>query len=153
MNAPYFWTGPTLLAQEAEVPLDTSVAPAGDPEATDGEAGTTLQDGTALRDGTAGDADGARPTGGLFDSAFFLPLLLLFVVLMMFSLGGGRKEKKRRAAMIASLKKGAKVQTVGGVLGTVVEVRDDEVLVKVDESSNTRMRFAKTAINAVTSEE
>ena len=55
--------------------------------------------------------------------------------------------------MLATLAKGAKVTTVGGVLGTVVEVRDEEVVVKVDENSNTRMRFAKSAINAVTAEE
>ena len=83
-----------------------------------------------------------------------LPILILvFAVLIIFSMGSGRKEKKRRAAMLATLAKGAKVQTVGGVLGTVVEVRDDEVVVKVDENSNTRMRFAKSAINAVTAEE
>ena len=83
-----------------------------------------------------------------------LPILILvFAVLIIFSMGTGRKEKKRRAAMLATLTKGAKVTTVGGVLGTVVEVRDDEVVVKVDENSNTRMRFAKSAINAVTAEE
>ncbi len=78
-----------------------------------------------------------------------LPLMLVFVVLMIFTMGSGRKEKKRKAAMLVSLQKNAKVQTAGGIMGTVVEVRDDEVVVKVDESSNTRMRFAKSAISTV----
>ena len=33
--------------------------------------------------------------------------------------------------------------------GTVVEAKDDEVLVKVDESSNTKIRFARSAIHQV----
>jgi len=51
--------------------------------------------------------------------------------------------------MLAALKKGDKVQTAGGILGTVVEVRDSEVVVKVDENANTRLRFARSAIQAV----
>ena len=52
---------------------------------------------------------------------------------------------------MASLAKGSKVQTIGGILGTVVEVRDDELIVKVDENSNTRLRFAKSAVTTVLS--
>jgi len=73
-------------------------------------------------------------------------------VIMLFSMGSGRKEKKKRAEMLSQLAKGATVQTVGGVKGTVMEVREgaDEVVVKVDEKSNTSMRFARSAIIAVT---
>jgi preprotein translocase subunit YajC len=38
------------------------------------------------------------------------------------------------------------------VLGTVVDVRDNEVVVKVDESSNTKMTFIRSAIHRVISE-
>jgi preprotein translocase subunit YajC len=41
------------------------------------------------------------------------------------------------------------VQTIGGVLGTVVDVRDNEVLVKVDETNNVKIRFNRTAIKEV----
>jgi preprotein translocase subunit YajC len=51
--------------------------------------------------------------------------------------------------MLGQLKKGDRIQTIGGVLGTVVEARDTEVLVKVDESSNTKIRFARSAIHRV----
>jgi preprotein translocase YajC subunit len=42
-----------------------------------------------------------------------------------------------------------KVMTIGGIKGTVTDVREDEVVVKVDESSNTKMRFTRGAIQKV----
>ena len=55
--------------------------------------------------------------------------------------------------MLDTLKKGDRVQTIGGVLGTVVEARDTDVLVKVDESSNTKIRFSRNAIHRVLDED
>jgi preprotein translocase subunit YajC len=136
-----FAAWPVTLAQENQ---DTSPPPTADAPANPGT--TEPADGT-----TPGNESVPPPGGGL--GGLFLPLILVFAVLLIFSMGGGRKEKKRRAEMLSKLSKGSKVQTVGGVLGTVVDVRDDEVVVKVDENSNTRMRFAKTAINSVTSDE
>jgi len=45
------------------------------------------------------------------------------------------------------------VQTIGGILGTVIEAREGDVLLKVDESSNTKIRFARSAIHRVLEEE
>ena len=80
-----------------------------------------------------------------------LPLIfiLLLVVLWVFLMGGQRREKKRRAAMLESLNKGDRIQTVGGILGTIVEMRDDELVVKVDENTNTRLRFSRSAVQSV----
>jgi preprotein translocase subunit YajC len=76
---------------------------------------------------------------------WLLPLALVFIMLSM----GGRKEKKKHAKMMAALANGDKIRTIGGVLGTVVEVRDDEIVVKVDENTNSRLRFARSAIAAI----
>jgi preprotein translocase subunit YajC len=51
--------------------------------------------------------------------------------------------------MIENLKKGEKVVSIGGIMGTVMDVKGDEVTVKVDESSNVRMKFAKWGIRGV----
>lgn len=51
--------------------------------------------------------------------------------------------------LLKNLKRGDRIQTIGGVLGIVADVRDDEVVIKVDESSNTRIRFARNAIARV----
>jgi preprotein translocase subunit YajC len=54
--------------------------------------------------------------------------------------------------MLAELSKNDRVVTIGGVIGTVVEVRENEVVLKVDESSNTRMRFSRNAIQSLVAE-
>ena len=48
--------------------------------------------------------------------------------------------------MLAALKKGDKVTSIGGIVGTIMDVREDEVVVKVDENNNVRMRFARWAV-------
>jgi preprotein translocase subunit YajC len=60
-----------------------------------------------------------------------------------------RREKKRRAQMLDALKKGDRIQTIGGILGTVVEVREQEVVIKVDENNNTKLHFARAAIQTI----
>ena len=79
----------------------------------------------------------------------FLPILAAIGVLYFFMFRGGQKDKKRLRKMLADLKRNDRIQTIGGVRGTVVDVRDDEVVIKVDESSNVRMRFARSAIKEV----
>ena len=80
------------------------------------------------------------------------PLVLIVAMLVLITITtafGGRKDKKKRAEMMASLKRQDRVQTLGGIIGTVVEIKDDEVVLRVDEGSNTRIRFAKSAIQQV----
>lgn len=142
---------PVTLAQTDSSPAPAS-APAGAPSDTS-PAPSAGGDTTATEGADGAPVDGKEAASGSPFSGILFPMILVLGVLFIFSMGSGRKEKKRRAQLLADLSKGAKVQTVGGVLGTVVEVRDDEVLVKVDENSNTRMRFAKSAISTVLSED
>jgi preprotein translocase subunit YajC len=48
--------------------------------------------------------------------------------------------------MMASLKKQDKVQMIGGEIGTIAELTDDEVVLRVEEG---RIRFARSAVQAV----
>ena len=41
--------------------------------------------------------------------------------------------------MISKIKKNDRVVTIGGIHGTAVTVKDNEIIIKVDESSNTRL--------------
>ena len=84
---------------------------------------------------------------------FLWIVIVMVAVLMFFTIGGQRKEKKKREAMLATIKKGDKIQTVGGILGTVVEIRDQEVIVKVDENNNCRIKFIRSGIQSVIQEE
>lgn len=84
-----------------------------------------------------------------FGGGFLYMIVAIFAVMIVMQIFGGRKEKKRRAEMLASIKRHDKVQTIGGVIGTVAEVRDDEIVLKVDESTNTKMRFSRAAVQQV----
>ena len=122
-------------------PAETSLPPADD-------AAITGVDGAPLSDP---NATGTRASPDPFGGSFLFIIGGMFLVMIFFSINSGRKEKKKKAELLASLAKGSKVQTIGGILGTVVEVRDDELIVKVDENSNTRLRFAKSAVTTVLS--
>ncbi|TWT45310.1 preprotein translocase subunit YajC [Phycisphaerae bacterium RAS1] len=78
-----------------------------------------------------------------------LPLLLPIAIIWWFMLRGQRREKKKYQDMINTLKRNDRVQTIGGIIGTVVDVRDNEVTLKVDESSNVKIRFVRGAIKEV----
>ena len=62
-----------------------------------------------------------------------------------------KKRDKEAKAMIASMKKGDKVVTIGGIHGTIVTVKDKTVVVKVDDSA--RIEFSKEAISSVVSKD
>jgi preprotein translocase subunit YajC len=83
----------------------------------------------------------------------YLPILLGLLVLYFFVFRSKRGEEKKRQQMLDTLKRGDRVQTIGGILGTVLEAKDNEVVVKVDESTNTKMRFTRSAIHRVIQEE
>jgi preprotein translocase YajC subunit len=54
--------------------------------------------------------------------------------------------------MLSSIKKNDSVRTVGGIIGSVVEVKPDVVVLKVDENSNTKVTVARSKIEAVLKE-
>lgn len=97
------------------------------------------------------DGDGSStPSAGNPFGGFLFPLLLAMLVLMVFTtITSGRKEKKRKQEMMSSLARHARVQTVGGVIGTIVELDSESVILRVDEGTNTRIRFARSAIQQV----
>lgn len=97
------------------------------------------------------DADPATGGGGGggFPMDFMFIMILLFVFMIVMSSMSGRKQRKKRAELMAGLEKQDKVQTIGGIIGTVQEIRDNEVILKVDETSGTRVRFSKSAIQQI----
>jgi preprotein translocase subunit YajC len=78
---------------------------------------------------------------------------ILFLVMWLLVIRPKKKEEQKKQALLTALKKGDKVVTIGGMIGTVMDLRDDEVVLKVDESTNTRIRFARAAISKIVGEE
>jgi preprotein translocase subunit YajC len=96
-----------------------------------------------------GEPPGPSPEGRTGQSSMWnmLFLFLLMAVVMYFILfRGPRKQQQQHRQMVESLKKNDRVRTIGGILGTVVDVRGDEVVLKVDESNNTKIRVSVSAI-------
>lgn len=92
-----------------------------------------------------------RPQAGDSFMRFMLPMLLALGVFYFLMFRGQRKDKKKHAQMLANLKRNDRVQTIGGVFGTVVDARDNDVVLKVDEANNVKMRFNRSAIKDVLS--
>ena len=98
----------------------------------------------------AGKPGGGKGSGGLFGSWQLMIVMLGGFFLLYIWMGRSRrKQRRQRQEMLTSLKKGDKITSIGGIVGTVIEVRDDEVTVKVDETGNVRMKFARWAIRGV----
>jgi preprotein translocase subunit YajC len=102
----------------------------------------------------------APTTGGPPAPAWFqmlqgpmFPLMVGVLILYLFVFRQKRTTDKKRTDLLAGLKRGDRVQTIGGIMGTVVEARESDVLLKVDESSNTKIRFSRSAIHRVIEEE
>lgn len=77
----------------------------------------------------------------------FLPFILLFVVMYFILFRGPRKKQQQHKQMMQELAKSDKVQTIGGIIGTVVDIKDDEITIKIDESNNTKMKILRSAIS------
>ncbi len=86
-------------------------------------------------------------------SKMWIGILLMIGVFYFVLFRGNAKPRKKREQMLANMQKNDRVMTIGGILGTVVAVKDKEIVVKVDESTNTKMTFIKDAIRTVVQEE
>lgn len=95
-------------------------------------------------------AKSSPPGGG--GMTFLIGIMLFFMVFMIMSQRGKKKEQRERKNLLDNLTKNDRVMTIGGILGTVVTVREHEVVLKVDESSNTKVTFLKKSIQQVLQE-
>jgi preprotein translocase subunit YajC len=59
---------------------------------------------------------------------------------------GPRKKQQEHKQMVQSLKKNDKVRTIGGIIGTIVDIKDDEITLKIDETNNTKIKVIPSAI-------
>lgn len=74
------------------------------------------------------------------------PMLVMFMAIYYFLLiRPQQKKEKDRQKMLQSLKKGDRVVTSGGIIGTVLGVRDDVVVLKVGDGE-TKIEFLKNAV-------
>jgi preprotein translocase subunit YajC len=84
-----------------------------------------------------------------------LPFVLIGLLFYYMLIRPQRKEQAKRQEMLSNVKKNDRVVTVGGVYGVVMNVHReaDELILKVDESTNTKLRVTLSSIARVLGDE
>lgn len=91
--------------------------------------------------------------GGGGGGNWMFAMLLAVVVFYVFLLSGHRRDRKKRQQMLASISKNDRVMTIGGIIGSVFTVNENEVTLKVDESANVKVTVVRGAIQKVLRED
>ncbi len=89
-------------------------------------------------------ASGAQSGAAGSSWSMWIMLILIFVVMWFFMIRPQRKQQKELQKFREGLKKGDKVVTIGGIYGTVVEVKEKTLLLEVD--SNIKIRVDKNSV-------
>jgi preprotein translocase subunit YajC len=85
----------------------------------------------------------AQPAQG-GGAMMWVMMALIFAVMWFFMIRPQRKQQKELQSFRDGLKKGDKVVTIGGIYGTVCEIKDATVLIEVD--NNVKIRVSKQAL-------
>ncbi|RJG21226.1 preprotein translocase subunit YajC [Paenibacillus thiaminolyticus] len=96
----------------------------------------------------AGAAD-TGAGGGLL--TMLLPFVAMFAVFYFLLIRPQQKKQKQRNSMLSQLKKGDKIVTIGGLHGTIMEITEDIVVLRVNDV--TKMTFDRNAISTVVNSE
>jgi preprotein translocase subunit YajC len=75
------------------------------------------------------------------------PIIVIVIAFYFILIRPQQRRQKDRNTMLKALQPGAKVVTIGGIHGTVTEMDDQTVTLRV--ADNTRMTFERSAVNAV----
>jgi len=74
----------------------------------------------------------------------YLPFILVFVVIYFFMIRPQMKRQKELRKFQESLGKGDKVIVAGGILGKVFDIKEDHIIVEIDD--NVRIRVVKSTV-------
>jgi preprotein translocase subunit YajC len=81
----------------------------------------------------------------------FLPLLIIMFAIMYFLIIRPQKQKeKKRLELISNVRKQDRIVTSGGLHGVVTSVKENEVLIRVDDAKDVKLKIDKGAITSVT---
>lgn len=92
-------------------------------------------------------AAGAAPS----PIAGLMPIFLIFAIFYFLLIRPQQKQQKKQKDMLSKLKKNDEVVTNGGMHGTIVNVDEQTVTLRVDD--NTRIKFQKNTISYVKKKE
>ena len=87
----------------------------------------------------------AQATGSPDIFSQFLPLILLFVGMWFLLIGPQRKRQKAHDLMLKELKSGDLIVTSGGIFGTITNVKEDRLVLRV--ADNTKIELARNFVS------
>ena len=90
---------------------------------------------------------GATPeVGGLSMLTSMLPLILIVVVFYFLMIRPENKRKKEAEELRTSLKVGDSIVTIGGIVGTVVDIKEEKFVIETS-ADRVRIEFQKWALS------
>jgi len=81
------------------------------------------------------------PNAGILN---FIPLIFIFIVFYFLIIRPQQKKQKEHLAMITSLKKNDEIVTAGGILGTIINIKENTFVIRVDE--NVKIEIEKKSV-------
>jgi preprotein translocase subunit YajC len=140
----------TWMIAEAETPAGTTeqTVVTMEPTTPAGETTTSTQQNGAP---AAGDETQKPAPGNPMMQFVLMGLIVVVMYFMLFR--APKKRQQEHKKMVETLKKNDRVRTIGGILGVVLDVRDDEIVLKIDEANNTKIRVIPSAIATVIGED
>ena len=100
--------------------------------------------------GAAGGA--ASPQSGPAMLMAMAPFIVIFLIFYFLIIAPQRKQQKETEKMLASLKKGDKVVTSGGIHGVIADLKDPEHIVVLQVAQNVRIDVSRSAVTGVVRE-
>ena len=92
--------------------------------------------------------EGNKSASGGFGFGSFLPMMLvMFAIIYFLMIRPEQKKQKDKRNMLQNVTKGDKVLTIGGIYGTVGNVKDDAIMLRIWD--NTTVKLSKSAVSSV----
>lgn len=90
-------------------------------------------------------ADAAAGAAGM--GSLLIPLVVMVALMYFLMIRPENKRKKQAEEMRNSLKKGDQITTIGGIVGKIVQVTDDNIIIETSDD-RVRMELAKWAVSS-----
>ena len=90
----------------------------------------------------------------IYYGGMFFPLIIMFVLMYFLMIRPEKKRKKKEQEMLSALKRGDRICTIGGIYGTIADIKDDTITLTVgrDNLSMVVTRWAIRSVEDVTIE-
>ncbi len=94
-------------------------------------------------------AEAEGPPGFIQSAGMLIPMGIFFAI-MLFVMGrSSARQRREQEALLANLKKNDRVITSSGIIGIISVINETEVTLRVDDTSNTRIRVLRSSITQV----